>query len=261
MSDGYRRALTVVLRHQPLTLRDLRRHAGDHRRAVRLHPQGLLPAAGHGLHRRDRRGRAGHLVRGDERALEHDRRHRAPGSGGHERRLHARRQHLQQQPISSSRLKPKEDGRKVTRRRGDRAAAARSSPASKAPICYLQAAQDINVGGRLARTQYQYTLTDADIDELGAWAPRILDRLRELPQLTDVVSDQQTERRRGQPDDRPRPRVELRHHAGDDRRHDLRRHRPAPGRAVLHPAQHLPRDPRGDCRSCRRIRACSITST
>src|SRR5208283_3648698 len=57
---------------------------------------------------------------------------------------------------------------------------------------YLQAAQDINVGGRIARTQYQYTLTDADISELSAWAPRILERLRGLPQLTDVVSDQQT---------------------------------------------------------------------
>ncbi len=57
---------------------------------------------------------------------------------------------------------------------------------------YLQAAQDINVGGRLARTQYQYTLTDADIGELSDWAPRILDRLRTLPQLADVVSDQQT---------------------------------------------------------------------
>jgi HAE1 family hydrophobic/amphiphilic exporter-1 len=57
---------------------------------------------------------------------------------------------------------------------------------------YLQAAQDINVGGRLARTQYQYTLTDADISELSTWAPKILDRLRALPQLADVVSDQQT---------------------------------------------------------------------
>ncbi|MBS0319327.1 MAG: efflux RND transporter permease subunit, partial [Proteobacteria bacterium] len=57
---------------------------------------------------------------------------------------------------------------------------------------YMQAAQDINVGGRLARTQYQFTLTDADIHELGAWAPRVLDKLRTLPQLTDLVSDQQT---------------------------------------------------------------------
>ncbi len=57
---------------------------------------------------------------------------------------------------------------------------------------YLQSAQDINVGGRLARTQYQYTLTDPDIVQLSVWAPRVLERLRALPQLADVVSDQQT---------------------------------------------------------------------
>lgn len=57
---------------------------------------------------------------------------------------------------------------------------------------FLQAGQDINVGGRLARTQYQYTLTDADINELNEWAPRILARLRGLPQLTDVATDQQS---------------------------------------------------------------------
>ena len=57
---------------------------------------------------------------------------------------------------------------------------------------YMQVPQDINVGGRIARTQYQYTLTDSNIAELSEWAPRILDRLRQLPQLTDVVSDQQT---------------------------------------------------------------------
>jgi HAE1 family hydrophobic/amphiphilic exporter-1 len=57
---------------------------------------------------------------------------------------------------------------------------------------YMQVAQDINVGGRIARTQYQYTLTDANITELSEWAPRILDRLRQLRELADVVSDQQT---------------------------------------------------------------------
>ncbi len=57
---------------------------------------------------------------------------------------------------------------------------------------YMQQAQDINVGGRLSRTQYQYTLTSANIAELSEWAPRILERLRQLPELTDVVSDQQT---------------------------------------------------------------------
>ena len=56
---------------------------------------------------------------------------------------------------------------------------------------YLQAGQDINVGGRLSRTQYQYTLTDANLDEINEWAPKILTSLKALPQLTDVASDQQ----------------------------------------------------------------------
>jgi multidrug efflux pump subunit AcrB len=50
----------------------------------------------------------------------------------------------------------------------------------------------VRVGGRSARTQYQYTLQDADLDELRTWAPRLLDRLRKLPELKDVASDQQT---------------------------------------------------------------------
>lgn len=56
---------------------------------------------------------------------------------------------------------------------------------------FLQAAQDIRIGGRLSRTQYEYTLQDADIDELERWAPRVLDKLRTLPMLRDVATDQQ----------------------------------------------------------------------
>jgi hydrophobic/amphiphilic exporter-1 (mainly G- bacteria), HAE1 family len=88
-------------------------------------------------------------------------------------------------------LKPKESGRKqsadevIGRLRGKLAAVPGVN-------LYLQSAQDITVGGRLARTQYQFTLTDPNISELGQWAPRILERLRSVPQLTDVVSDQQT---------------------------------------------------------------------
>jgi len=57
---------------------------------------------------------------------------------------------------------------------------------------FLQAAQDLNVGGRPSRTQYQYTLQDANIEELNLWAPRLLGELRKVPQLTDVASDQQS---------------------------------------------------------------------
>ena len=56
---------------------------------------------------------------------------------------------------------------------------------------YLQAAQDIRVGGRLSKTLYQFTLQDADADELYAWAPKVLQRLQHLPMLRDVATDQQ----------------------------------------------------------------------
>jgi multidrug efflux pump subunit AcrB len=58
---------------------------------------------------------------------------------------------------------------------------------------YLQASQDLNVGGRTTRTQYQYTLQDSDIDELNEWAPKLLAQLQKLPQLRDAASDQQTD--------------------------------------------------------------------
>jgi hydrophobe/amphiphile efflux-1 (HAE1) family protein len=56
---------------------------------------------------------------------------------------------------------------------------------------FMQAAQDINVGGRFTRTQYQYTLQDADLDELDRWAPILQRALEKLPALRDVATDQQ----------------------------------------------------------------------
>jgi hydrophobe/amphiphile efflux-1 (HAE1) family protein len=57
---------------------------------------------------------------------------------------------------------------------------------------FLQSVQDLRLGGRSARTQYQYTLQDANLDELKQWAPRVLEKLRSLPALKDVNTDQQT---------------------------------------------------------------------
>ena len=58
---------------------------------------------------------------------------------------------------------------------------------------YMQASQDLRMGGRATRTQFEYTLQDANLAELNEWAPKILARMRELPQLRDVATDQQTE--------------------------------------------------------------------
>jgi hydrophobe/amphiphile efflux-1 (HAE1) family protein len=56
---------------------------------------------------------------------------------------------------------------------------------------HLQVRQDITVGGRLSRTQYQYTLQDADSDELTHWSAIMLDKLSAMPQLQDVATDEQ----------------------------------------------------------------------
>ena len=53
----------------------------------------------------------------------------------------------------------------------------------------LQPAQDITVGGRLSRGQFQYTLQDADIAELSAWSQKMLAKMRTLPELADVATD------------------------------------------------------------------------
>lgn len=57
---------------------------------------------------------------------------------------------------------------------------------------YMQPVQDLQIDTRASRTQFQYTLEDANIDELRAWAPRVLEQLRTRPELEDVTSDQQT---------------------------------------------------------------------
>ena len=56
---------------------------------------------------------------------------------------------------------------------------------------YMQGVQDLQVENRISRTQYQYTLEDANQAELYQWAPRFVEKLQTLPELKDVASDQQ----------------------------------------------------------------------
>jgi multidrug efflux pump len=56
---------------------------------------------------------------------------------------------------------------------------------------YMQPVQDLTVEDRVSRTQYQYSLEDADARELAEWAPRLIDKLKTLRELRDVASDQQ----------------------------------------------------------------------
>ena len=54
---------------------------------------------------------------------------------------------------------------------------------------YLQPTQDITVGGRIARASFQYTLQDSNLEELTEWSGKMLDKMRTLPEVTDVGSD------------------------------------------------------------------------
>jgi len=57
---------------------------------------------------------------------------------------------------------------------------------------FLRAYQDITVGGRISSSQYQYTLSSENLSDLLEWAPRVEAKMRQLPQLRDIASDQQT---------------------------------------------------------------------
>jgi HAE1 family hydrophobic/amphiphilic exporter-1 len=87
-------------------------------------------------------------------------------------------------------LKPKDEGRTLS---ADQIIARLRPKLAKieGASLLMQAGQDINVGGRLARTQYQYTITDANLDELNEWAPKLQARFAQLHELTDVASDLQ----------------------------------------------------------------------
>jgi HAE1 family hydrophobic/amphiphilic exporter-1 len=58
---------------------------------------------------------------------------------------------------------------------------------------FMQAAQDVRLGGRPTRTQFEFTLQDANLDELNQWAPKILSKMQTLPELRDVATDQQSQ--------------------------------------------------------------------
>ena len=58
---------------------------------------------------------------------------------------------------------------------------------------YMQPVQDLTIEDRVSRTQFQFTLDTAKIEELAIWVPRLVDRLRQQRELTDVISDLQNQ--------------------------------------------------------------------
>ena len=125
---------------------------------------------------------------------------------------------------------------------------------------FLQATQDITVGGRSARASFQYTLQDPDIPELIAWSQKLLDKLQTLRRARRRLDRSVGERAAYQGDDQPRPGRAVRHNASGDRRHAQRRLRPAADHPVFHPARHLLGHLGSGAASCRKASTRSIAS-
>jgi multidrug efflux pump len=86
-------------------------------------------------------------------------------------------------------LKPRD----VRKESADQVIARLRGKLSKIPgaSLYLQAVQDVNVGGRISGAQYQYTLQADQVGDLTHWTPILMERMRKIPELRDVNSDQQ----------------------------------------------------------------------
>ncbi len=114
---------------------------------------------------------------------------------------------------------------------------------------FLQAVQDIRVGGRGSNSQYQYTLRADNLQDLNTWSDALLRKLRSVPEIRDANTDQQNRGLELTLDDRPRYRVPARDQPASDRPGSLRCVRAAAGLDDLHGAEPVSR---GDGSSSRK---------
>ena len=110
---------------------------------------------------------------------------------------------------------------------------------------YMQPVQDLTVEDRVSRTQFQYSIEDADAQELAQWTPKLVAKLQTLPALRDVATDQLNNGLQDEHHDRPRHGVAAGNFAAGDRQHALRRVRAAAGFDHLHAVEPVSRGPGG----------------
>ena len=176
----YERTLQLALRHPRVHPRDLLRDPGRDRLPLHDHPQGLHPQRGHRAGLRVHRGRAGHLLRGDDGAPAQGRQHRAASSptwrpyfsahrGQRLQRGHEHRPHLHAPQARHRAAAPR------TRSSRTCGGSSRGIPGINV---YPQVLPTIRIGGQLTKGQYQYTLQDADLQALYQWAPILYARMQ-----------------------------------------------------------------------------------
>ena len=191
--DGYARTLDVVLRHQTLTLVVAAVTLGLTVYLYRVTPKGFFPVQDTGVilaiseapqdvsfEEMSRRQQALADAVLDEPAV--DSLSSFIGIDGTNTTLNSGRMQINLKPVERRKGRTAVD---VIRSLQDRVAAV------EGVTLYLQPVQDLTVEDRISRTQYQYTVEDTDAKELAEVVPRMVDRFRQLPQLTDVASDLQ----------------------------------------------------------------------
>ncbi len=172
------------------------------------------------------------------------------GSGGREPVVvHRRRRHQR-----DAQQRPHADQPEAARR------AARPAPPTSSAVCrrklagvegialYMQPVQDLTIEDRVSRTQYQFTVEDANPDELSVWVPQLVDGCASMPQLADVASDLQDGGLQAYVDIDRATASRLGITPGGDRQRALQRLRPAAGVDDLHADQPVPRRARGEAR-------------
>ena len=166
------------------------------------------------------------------------------GSGGgepvvvHRRRRH---QHHAQQRAHSDQSEAAR-GARASAPATSSAACSRKLASVEGITLYMQPVQDLTVEDRVSRTQYQYSLEDPDAKELADWVPQL--RRQAAEPCRSCATSPATSRTSGlqaHAGHRPRHRVAAGHHAADDRRHAVRRLRPAAGLDHVHPAEPVSR--------------------
>ena len=151
-------------------------------------------------------------------------------------------------------LKPLEERAGVSAHRRDPPPGSRSWQQVSGIELFMQPVQDLTVEDRISRTQYQYSLDAPDKALLDLWVPRLVDRMKQIPELRDVASDQQNNGLGLLVEHRPRHRRPARHHAAEHRRRALRFFRPAAGLHHLHAVQPVSRGSRSRRRNASRMR-------
>ena len=176
-------------------------------------------------------------------------------------RLHRRRRRQPQHRRACS-WRSSRSTSAAQRRPGDRAAARPSSRTVPGATVFLQAVQDLRVGGRASNAQYQFTLQGDDLAELDAWAPRLLaERCARCRSSSTSTATSRTRACQATAGDRSRHRLAAGHHAAADRQHAVRRLRPAPGLDHVHAAEPVPRGDGGRAASTGNSPSAAATST